>query len=77
MDRDGFTRWHFPELGALAPQSEYFLRDTLISVENLEFFQNLKQTNQIFMRKSKSFKNPVPCGESFEKVFISNIQVGA
>jgi len=60
--------------GSLAPQSEYVLKDTLILVKNL--CQNLEQNDQMFMRKSESAKDPAPCGESFEKAFISNIQVG-
>jgi len=52
-----------------------FLRDALTSVKNLEFCQNLEQNNQIFMRKSDSTKDSAHCGESFEKAFISSIQV--
>jgi len=76
MGRAGFTIWHLQKcqgLGSLAPQSEYFLRDTLILVENLESCQNSEQNNQILLRKSESAKDPAPCGESFEKAFISNI----
>jgi len=74
MDRPDFTHvtyrstksWGLPRASKLI----------LISVENLEFCQNLEQNNQIFMRKSESTMDFAPYGESFEKAFISNILVG-